>query len=190
MKKSTKVLAAVLSLVLVATLSIGGTLAYLKASSGPVTNTFTFGNLSLDLTETTGTKYQLIPGADIKKDPKVTLTNMDGYDDVDAYVYVKVEEQDWPTAKISGTGTRKVSYTLADGWTPLPGVPNVYYREVKATDSVKSWPVLKDNKITVSETLTKEEISGSPTAKLIISAYAVQSDAMENAKDAWTKAGF
>ena len=189
MRKSTKVLATVLSLVLVAALSVGGTMAYLQAQSKTVTNTFTFGNIKVDLDESTGDDYKVIPGVDIGKDPKVIVSNLPGYDNVDAYVYVKVEEQNWPAA-VTGTGSRKVNYEIADGWIPLPEVPHVFYREVKADASVKTFPVLKDDQVTVSGDLTKEELAAASSAKLILTAYAVQKDGMASAKDAWTKAGF
>ena len=55
-----------LALVLVvAVASVGGTLAWLKASTDPVTNTFTVGDINIDLTETTGNNYKIIPGVDI-----------------------------------------------------------------------------------------------------------------------------
>lgn len=190
MKKSTKVLATVLSLVLVAALSVGGTLAYLQAKTDTVTNTFTFGNLELELKETTGSTYPVIPGADISKDPKVTLSTPRGYNDVDAYVYVRVEEKDWPEALIPDTQTRKIDYEMAEGWIPLTGVDHVFYREVKADADVKTFSVLKGDKITVSGTLTKEELASAPSATLTITAYAAQVDGMADAKDAWTKAGF
>ena len=189
MKKSAKILLSILSLVLVVSLSVGGTMAYLQAKSDSVTNTFTFGNIKVDLKETTGKTYKVIPGVDIGKDPKVIVSNLPGYENVDAFVYVKVVEQDWPSA-VTGTGSRKVSYELADGWTPLPEVPGVYYREVKADAPVKTFPVLKDNKVTVSGELTKAELAQHSSAKLNFTAYAVQKDGMSSAKDAWTKAGF
>ena len=47
--------------------------------------------------------------------------------------------------------------------------------------------MLKDNKITVSDTLTKIEISGISTIKpkLSITAYAIQKDGMGTAAEAW-----
>ena len=189
MKKSAKILLSILSLVLVVSLSVGGTMAYLQARSDSVTNTFTFGNIQVALEESTGGTYKVIPGVDIGKDPTVIVSNLPGYENVDAFVYVKVEEQNWPTGT-TAAGSRKLGYEIADGWTPLSGVPGVYYREVKADASVKSFPVLKDNKVTVSGELTKAELAQHSSAKLIFTAYAVQKDGMSSAKDAWTKAGF
>ena len=81
-----------LSLVLVAVMSIGGTLAYLTSLTDPVKNTFTVGNVNITLDETNtdeygvviaegqegagrgyGNEYKLIPGHKYSKDPIVHL---------------------------------------------------------------------------------------------------------------------
>lgn len=89
-KKLTIALAA-LSLALVCV--IGGTLAFLVATSNEVTNTFTYGEIALTLTETAGTEKnsvrefgKVVPGATIDKDPRVTVTA----DSENCYVYVKI----------------------------------------------------------------------------------------------------
>ena len=101
---------------------------------------------------------------------------------------MKVEEKNWPTFT-NADGTKKVSYHIADGWTALTGQTGVYYREVSAQKSVQEFPVLKENKVTVSEDLTKTEVDQlkekSPT--LTFTAYAVQKDGITNAADAWAK---
>ena len=70
MKK--KAIVAVVAFVLVLCCAIGGTLAWLVDSTSEVKNTFTYGDINIDLSETTGDEYQMIPGNDITKDPKVT----------------------------------------------------------------------------------------------------------------------
>ena len=62
-----------LALVLVvAVASVGGTIAWLTATTDPVVNTFTYGNINIELTETKPTNRQakIIPGVDIDKDPQ------------------------------------------------------------------------------------------------------------------------
>ena len=118
---SSKAFAAVLALVLVLGCALGGTVAWLVAKSDPVVNTFTYGDININLEETTGSSYKIIPGVDIAKDPKVTVEA----DSEACWLFVKVEE----------TGTfvdGKVTYSIADGWTALTGQPGVYYREVGA----------------------------------------------------------
>ena len=176
---SSKAFAAVLALVLVLGCALGGTVAWLVAKSDPVVNTFTYGDININLEETTGSSYKIIPGVDIAKDPKVTVEA----DSEACWLFVKVEE----------TGTfvdGKVTYSVADGWTALTGQPGVYYREVGAVTADTDFYVLKDNVVKVSDTLTKEDIKGITTQPtLTFTAYAVQKDGIADAATAWSKIG-
>ena len=184
---STKTLVALLSLVLLLGCSLGGTLAWLADSTGPVTNTFTVGDVNIELDETTGTNYKIVPGVNIAKDPKVTVeANSEA-----CWLFVKVVEANWPTFTESDgtTTTRKVNYAIANGWTPLDNVPDVYYREVSASDKAQEFYVLADNTVTVSSTLTKGEVQGIGTGEnaptLTFTAYAVQQEGVADAAAAW-----
>lgn len=183
---SSRAFIALLALVLVIGCVAGGTVAWLVAKTDPVVNTFTYGNIDIALTETTGTSYKIIPGTNIAKDPKVTVAA----DSEACWLFVKVEE----------TGTfvaDKVTYAIANGWTQGDGteIPsNVYYREVSAEDAKTgvNYYVLAGNAtypngvITVSADLTKENIpAANPTLK--ITAYAVQKENIADAKTAWEK---
>ena len=174
---SSKAFVLLLALVLVIGVAAGGTLAWLVASSNEVVNTFTYGDINITLEETTGDSYKIVPGVDIAKDPKVTVQG----GSEDCWLFVKVEK-----AGIFVEG--KVSYDIADGWTALAGQTGVYYREVSATKADTSFDILKGNKITVSENLTKTEVNGI-TAKptLTFTAYAVQKDGIADASAAWEK---
>ena len=176
---SSKAFAAVLALVLVLGCALGGTVAWLVAKSDPVVNTFTYGDININLEETTGSSYKIIPGVDIAKDPKVTVEA----DSEACWLFVKVEE----------TGTfvdGKVTYSVADGWTALTGQPGVYYREVGAVNADTDFYVLKDNVVKVSDTLTKEDIKDITTRPtLTFTAYAVQKDGIADAATAWSKIG-
>lgn len=171
-----------LTLVLAAYWAVGGTAAWLAAKSEPIASTFTFGDINITLTETNHQEgpTKIIPGVDIPKVLKVTVQA----NSVDCWLFVKVEQ----------TGTfveNKVTYFIDDGWTrgddsPIP--ENVYYREVKGVTADKVFPVLKGDKITVSEELTKEEIQNiadGPT--LTFTAYAVQKEGINTAADAWAR---
>lgn len=171
--------------------SIGGTLAWLTATTGPVTNTFTVGDINIDLYETesaTGTVHvtartglKIVPNNDIFKNPTVAVeANSEA-----CWLFVTVEEKNWPAYTISNDSTaRKVDYGIAEGWTHLTTKADgtkVYYREVGATttDAV-TYGVLANDKVTVSNTLTKAEINqigtGASAPQLIFNAYAVQKD--------------
>lgn len=95
-----------LALVLVLGCAVGGTVAWLVAKTDPVVNTFTYGDINITLTETTGENYKIIPGVDIGKDPKVTVKA----DSEACWLFVKVEEEGTFVAN-------KVTYSVADGWT-------------------------------------------------------------------------
>lgn len=179
----------VLALALIVGVAVGATFAWLTAKTDPVVNTFTYGDINITLAESTGSDYKIIPGVNIGKDPKVTVKAGSEA----CWLFVKVEEEKWPELTYvnkDGKAVRKVNYDIADGWmkgdgTSIPA--NVYYREVAADDANQEFPVLKDNKITVSDTLTKidinEKLTGTP--KLSITAYAIQKDGMDSAAMAW-----
>ena len=186
--RSFRGLVLVLALALIVGVAGGATFAWLTAKTDPVVNTFTYGDINITLAENTGSDYKIIPGVDIAKDPKVTVKAGSEA----CWLFVKVEEENWPTLTyVDGeTTVRKVKYDIADGWTKGDGtnIPaNVYYREVAANAAAQEFPVLKDNKITVSDTLTKIDIKDISTIKpkLSITAYAIQKDGMDTAAQAW-----
>ena len=180
---SSRTFIAMLALVLVIGCAVGGTIAWLTAQTDPVVNTFTYGDINIELTEAKPDNRQakIIPGVDIEKDPKVTVkANSEA-----CWLFVKVEEEGTFVAN-------KVTYSIADGWTKGDGtnIPaNVYYRAVDAVTNDTDFAVLKDNKIYVSEELSKSDIQSiSAQPKLTFTAYAVQKDGIADADTAWTKA--
>lgn len=171
---SSRAFIALLALVLVIGCVAGGTVAWLVATSDTVTNTFTYGKIDITLTETERT-YNIVPGVALAKDPKVTVKA----GSEDCWLFVKVGQ---PIAFADG-----VSYGIADGWTKLED--GVYYREVPKADTDSEYYVLKNNEVTVSSALTKEDIAkvgGSPT--LTFTAYAVQKENIPDAATAWKAA--
>lgn len=182
---SGKLVVAMLAVTLLIGCAIGGTVAWLTAKTDPVVNTFTYGDINITLTENKPADRQakIIPGVDIEKDPKVTVkANSEA-----CWLFVKVEEE--------GTFVEnKVTYSIATGWTQGDGtnIPSdVYYRSVTASNADQPFGVLSDDKITVSEELTKAEINNlngaAKTPKLTFTAYAVQKDGIDTAAAAWEK---
>ena len=184
MKK--KGLALVLALALLVIGVVGGTLAWLTAKSDTVTNTFTISNIEVKLEETKGTtvaggkEFQMIPGYTIDKDPKAWVVA----GSVDCYLFVKLDMAN-NTYGSGDTAVNFLSYEIADGWTLVTGQTNVYYRvvttEQMSSDKgvTKSFPVLKDNKVTVSGEVTKEMMTalnaeGAVKPTLTVTAYACQ----------------
>ena len=98
----------------------GGTYAYLQGTTDDVVNNFNTNKVLVDLSETTGSDYNIIPGTEQSKDPTITVNNT-----VPSYVYAIV------TDNTDGL----VDYTIAEGWTELEGwnvgATKVYYRTVE-----------------------------------------------------------
>lgn len=168
----------IVAVVLVLCCAIGGTLAWLTDKTGPVVNTFTVGDINIELKETT-TNYKMVPGNTITKDPKVTVkANSEA-----CWLFVKVEK--------SSNFDNFMTYAMADGWTALPDVTGVYYRKVAATTAATEFSVLKDNSVLVKDSVTKTMLNGlgeTTFPTLTFTAYAVQKDNVATATDAWAKA--
>ena len=184
---SSKLFVMMLALVLVFGCAVGGTIAWLTAKTDPVVNTFTYGDINIELTESTGSDYKIIPGVEIEKDPKVTVK--------------KDSEACWLFVKVEPAGTfvaNKVEYSVRTGtgdWTKLEGVDNVYYRDISAEQAKTgvSYYVLTGNEtypngvVTVKDTLSKEDIKNIGNATLTFTAYAIQKDGIADVATAWSK---
>ena len=193
-RRSMKPLALILALVLLVGGVIGGTVAWLIAAPDPVVNTFTYGDINIELDETdtkldddnddNTNEYEMMPGQNITKDPTITVKS--GSEEM--WLFVKLEK--------SSNFDTFMEYTVADGWTALGNVDGVYYQHITATEVAsadKEITVIKDNTVTVKESVTKAQLnaldSGSsanyPT--LTVTAYAVQYAGNSTAADAWAK---
>lgn len=183
-----------LSLVLVMMMvAVGGTLAWLTASTGTVTNTFAPTTINLDLKEhdyiassntldtnkevTTENDYQMVPGKVLPKDPFVTVKG----GSESSYVFVTVEKannfDNFITATIN---------TAA--WTELKtenGVVVYYYGTNGAltkvpynTTDTKLASILTNDQVTVNSAVTKTQLDnvGANKPTITFKAYAVQSE--------------
>lgn len=204
MKKSpVKGIALALVLVLLLGCGIGGTIAWLLDTTDSVVNTFTVGDVEItlkespynqtentygELTDGQDNSYPIIPGTTYRKNPTVAVeTNSE-----DCWLYVVVEKDNNPDTYL----TYELELT---GWTPVPNETNAYYREVKKSDTTRSWQLLEGNStytdgyITVKDTIVNDSSTDAgavkmPTAgnepKLSFTAYAVQS-ANRTVEQAW-----
>lgn len=192
---SGKLVVAMLAVTLLIGCAIGGTVAWLTDKTTAVTNTFTYGDINIELFEhnyvassnmlgTTEVKtvndYKIIPGVNLPKDPTVRVKGG--------------SEACWLFIKVEQTGTfvqDKVTYSVKtgeDGWTALNNESGVYYREVDAVTQNTTFNILTNNRVTVSEDLTKEDIkdiTGNQVLKF--TAYAVQRDGIGTVEAAWEK---
>lgn len=206
MKK--KAIVAVVALVLVLCCAMGGTLAWLVDSTTEVKNTFTYGDINIDLSESDDLDLKMIPGNSIKKDPVVTVK--EGSEA--CWLFVEVKE--------SENFDDFMTYAIAEGWTLYNTTTSgsniktdnttadtyVIYREVVKTTKDELFYVLagkegyQNGYVTVNDTVTKEmlnaldknEDGSDKTEKtyptLTFTAYAVQSDNITIVADAWAVA--
>lgn len=174
-----------LALCLALALGIGGTMAYLTATTTAVVNTFTIGNVGLTLEETKGTldaegkhQFKMVPGNEIEKDPKVTVTKGSEA----CWLFVKlVKANDFDTY---------LTYDMADGWIELDKVnyPGVYYREVAQNDTADQvFSVLSGDKVLVKTTATLDAVNAGNFSQptLTISAAAIQKANIADAATAY-----
>lgn len=178
--------------------SIGGTLAWLTDQTAPLTNTFTVGDINIDLYEhdpnngnavtRTGVTYQMIPGTSYSKDPVVVVEA----NSEKCYLFVEFTEENNASAYLD--------YAFNDSvWTQLDLTDTdesttVYYCIVDKSADAQSFQVLKgDNTnregvVTVKNTIVKTAVTGSDAPvmpnttnasdlpMLTFTAYAVQYD--------------
>lgn len=185
-------------LLAVCMVTVGGTLAWLTASTEEVKNTFTTAGIDIELIETMnpdGTKKEdesavtdwsapMIPGYTYSKNPTVTVKA----NSVDCYLFVEFKENSNPSTYLTYTST----LTAEKGWTQGDGtdIPaDVWYRKVKTSDTTRSWELLSGNTISVKDMVTKDNMQNAASATLIYTAYASQlykSAGVEfSAKEAW-----
>lgn len=170
MKKKTAVTTGLAVLLGVGVLAGGASYAYLKDSTKNVVNNFATNNVNVTLTETTE-GYSIIPGTTQDKDPVVTVDST-----IPAYVFATVKDD------TQGL----VSYNIADGWTQVPGFPNVYYRVYNpSTDTTTSWPVLLNSQVSYSSDITNEDVAGKENLNLTFQGYAIQEEGFNTPEAAW-----
>lgn len=188
-----KKLTTVLAIVLVVALSVAGTYAYLTDKTATIKNTFTVGNVNIDLTETWNTdtnndgkadawQAQLIPGKEYKKDPVVTVEP----GSEKCYLFVKFEE--------NGNAADYLDYTsllAAPDWTQgddtnIPA--NVWYRVVDKSATGTAFNLLDGNKVTIKNNVTNDNMTEASKAQLVYTAYACQHEGM-TAAQAWAEVG-
>lgn len=184
-RRTRNVLLIVSMMLVVAMASVGVTVAWLTDTTQTITNTFTTSDITIELTETTGTSYKMVPGATITKNPVATVKAGSEA----CWLFVKLEK--------SANFDSFMEYEIAEGWTALSGVDGVYYRAVGTSPAViaadQSYDVLLNDTVTVKSTVTKANMNALtsttyPTLK--VTAYAVQQEgfAADKIADAWTQA--
>ncbi len=174
-----KTIITIIATVLVCCTVMGGTLAYLMDKTTTITNTFTVGNVDIDLTEENEGPYKMIPGSTITKDPEITVKKGSEA----CYVFVKIEE--------TATASDILSWTIATGWTQLKDgsdqdIAGVFYRTQAAiaengVDAIYS--VFQNDQVTVDSDLSAS--TNTSNCKITITGYAVQKDNVNTPYEAW-----
>lgn len=195
-RNSRKLAVLLLALVMLVGATFGGTLAYLTDITGVKTNAFVVGKVGeLELSESANDyaykdangNYIIIPGVEIKKDPKVIFKD----NNIDAYIFVEVEASEWTAATANNVTTytmgtdEKMKWTVDSSWTNLENVDGVFYRTVTANAAEANWPIISGNTISVSSNITESTIS-QYASSLTFTAYAIQKGGFEdNVAGAW-----
>lgn len=166
---------------------VTGTVAWLIDETDPVKNTFVPSNIAVKLTETSMAvgDNKMIPGTTLAVAPKVEVEA-----DISCYVFVVVSKSD--------NLDTYIDWVVAEGWESVSGVAGVYYREITTDTSVtETYSVLKDDKVTVKDTVTKEDMDAlydddgivkrESLPTLSFAAYACQSEGFDNVEAAWAE---
>ena len=187
----------VIAFVLVLCAGIGGTMAWLSATSDKVVNTFTVGDINISLTETTGTfngintrSFDFVPGDEIAKDPKVTVEA----DSEACYLFVRVIESN---NTFGSSNAPIVNWEVDESvWTPLNGHAGYWYKEISdsTANAGVSYYVLEgtnampNGRVTISTDITKDLVNSINAAKptITVQAAAIQSANVGDVLNAWT----
>ena len=195
-----KTLITILATVLICCCVAGGTLAWLMDSTKTITNTFTVGNVDIELTETDvvtdadgnmSKEFKMVPGNKFKKDPTVTVKAGSEA----CWVFVEVEAINAADFLNYSVDTSK--------WKSLDNHDGVYYLEQAAltadgaTDA--TYAVLatltgdtEGNTVMVKDGVTKSmmdglNVAGATLPTLSFTAYAVQKENL-TVEAAWAEA--
>ena len=170
-----KFLIVLVALVLSVTCTIGVTLAWLVAESNVVTNKFTYGTITIEVSESNkqdkdGLDYtNVVPGDELAKDPVVTVVKGSEA----CYVYVLIDNQLGSAA----------TYDIASTWVKVgESGTKVLYRYttvVNALNVEQDCPVFTE--LTFSGDLKVEDVKNLAGKNVVISAYAHQADNTDEA---------
>lgn len=190
MKKQKKVLALVLCAVMLVASSVLATMAYLTAQTDVVKNTFTVGNVVIDLDEAKvdvygdevegadrvkANEYKLIPGHNYTKDPIVYVEK----GSEPAYVFVKVANG----LEAIEADVKIAAQIEANDWIELADGVYYYKDAVDARDAEVQLPVFEQFTLAGNA-----DIADYAQAEITIDAYAIQADGFADAAAAWAAA--
>lgn len=190
MKTKKKALVMALCAVLLVVVSVAATIAFLT-SQDSVENTFTVGKVEITLDESDVDEYGLPNlGADRVKENEYKLIPSHEYTKDPVVHFAAGSEASWLFVKVENglaaieADTKIADQILANGWTKLTVTgAEVYYKSVDANYTTAAIDYAVFEKFTVAE---DADVSAYETADITITAYAIQSDGLATAMDAWT----
>lgn len=214
--KAKKTILIVAAMLLVAALSVGGTLAYLTSKTEVVKNTFTIGDVEITLAETStvdeekgilageevkdendefvGFKYHILPGLKYDKEPVVTVVK--GSEDCYVRAFITVSNSaEFDAIFAANQLTMADVLDFSTAWTAQRDtvVANntrtyeVRYNE-KVTGAKDAEKVLEAlfTTLTVPESITNEQLATIADFTVTIKAEAIQADGFADAAAAFT----
>lgn len=180
--------------------TIGGTLAWLSAQTNAVTNTFTVGNITIDLKEhklnddgtldtttevTENNNYKIVPGGTQPKDPFITVKQ----GSEKCYVYVLVTNN----LVIDNVTVATPNFDKYPNWESIAtnGNSTLYRHNAIVDASTNDQPLQVFSEIKYADTITETTITQLKDKTIVIDAFAHQSDNTNQATaDAAAKAHF
>ena len=209
-RKLRKAILTLCSALLLVSLSVGMTLAYLTAETEVVQNTFTVGNVAITLDETKvdeygvavtpaattqANTYKLMPGHEYTKDPTVHVTK--GSEEAYVRVYVQITDIADLLAVCDKTEDTFKPEDFVDGWDSDTWISknyeikdNVAVCEFWYKDIVDAREAQKDleplfTSIIVPDAATNDEIAKLSDMQINVIAQAIQADGFNTPEAAW-----
>jgi len=189
--------------------AVGGTVAWLTASSGKIVNTFTYGDIRIGLGSSPASLLSLEAPEDAEETDAAEEKKAAGNRmvpgktlELDTTLYVAAgSEACWLFVNMEESENFGdfLTYEMEDGWTRLDpeGEEKVYYREVvdmeddfriDALDEDFMTNVIRENELEVRHDVTIEqfdELTAETCPKISITAYAIQRANIDTPEIAW-----
>ncbi|MCC8073336.1 MAG: hypothetical protein LIO62_04345 [Clostridiales bacterium] len=185
MKKTKKFLVLMLSVAIIVTVAVSPTISWLQSQSESVVNTFAGGKISIELDEApvdedgkeidgdrvTENSYTYVAGSVLDKDPTPTI--LMGSDECYVFLYLEnslndlfsldINTTDWTLVASNGENSLYIFNSTVDA--------------SDATQDVTLTPIFEH--VTVSTELTADDIEALGEKTLKVTAYAVQTEALD-----------
>lgn len=211
MKKARKALLTLCAALLLVSMTVGATVAYLTSTTEVVENTFTVGNVAITLDETdvdlygakdsdnrvTKNEYKLLPGHEYIKDPQVHVTSgsekayvrmivtIDHIAELKAACGVAADADFLPQYFVTGWDSATWISTREIITSNNASTYEFWYKEpVDARNAQVDLDPLFDT-IIMPDTATNTQLEALQDMKITIVAHAIQADGFADATAAW-----